>query len=149
MDVSLAWMLRTRAGMARPSLAVRLAAGATFLGFSLGKFVRHDAERGALERYGIPFPDAATYLIGGLELIGGTALVIGLFVRPFAAALACNMVGAITTAGRIEGGPVHLLLAPVLLAGMLFLLWAGPGEPSVDGALASRRPLGPRSTGSG
>ena len=53
---------------------MRLAAGVTFLGFSLGKFIRHDAERGAFERYGIPFPDGATYLIGGLELVGGAAL---------------------------------------------------------------------------
>jgi len=42
------------------------------------------------------------------------------------------MAGAITTAGRIEGGPVHLLLAPTLLAAMLFLLWAGPGLRSLD-----------------
>jgi uncharacterized membrane protein YphA (DoxX/SURF4 family) len=52
-------------------------------------------------------------------LIGGMALLVGLLVRPFAVALACNMVAAITTAGRIEGGPVHLLLAPTLLLAML------------------------------
>jgi hypothetical protein len=100
MDVSRSRLFDTREPLAQAALAVRLAAGVTFLGFSLGKFIRHDAERGAFDRYGIPFPDGATYLIGGLELVGGAALVIGLLVRPFAFALACNMVGAISTAGR-------------------------------------------------
>jgi len=139
MDVLLSRLFDTRAPLAQAALAVRLAAGVTFVGFSLGKFIRHDAERGAFERYGIPFPDAATYLIGGLELVGGAALLIGLLVRPFALALACNMVGAISTAGHVDGGPVHLLLAPTLLAAMLFLLWAGPGAASFDGRLVARR----------
>ena len=34
------------------------------------------------------------------------------------------------------GGPVHLLLAPTLLAGTL---WAGPGAASLDGRLAAHR----------
>jgi putative oxidoreductase len=121
------------------ALLARLAAGALFVGFGLGKFVRHEAERDAFERYEIPFPDTATYIVGGLELIGGVALLLGLFVRPFAFLLACNMIGAIITAGRVEGGPVHLLLAPALLAATLFLLWAGAGAASLDGRLASRR----------
>lgn len=121
------------------ALFARLASGAVFVGLGLDKFVRHEAERDAFERYEIPFPDTATYLVGGLELIGGVALVLGLFVRPFAFLLACNMIGTIITAGRVEGGPVHLLLAPALLAATLFLLWAGAGVASLDGRLASRR----------
>jgi putative oxidoreductase len=121
------------------ALFARLAAGAVFVGFGLGKFLGHESERDAFERYEIPFPDTATYLIGGLELIGGMALLLGLFVRPFAFLLACNMIGAIITAGRTEGGPVHLLLAPALLAATLFLLWAGGGAASLDGRRASRR----------
>lgn len=121
------------------ALVVRLAAGAVFVGFGLGKFVRHDAERDAFERYEIPFPDASTYLVGGLELVGGIALLVGLFVRPAAFLLACNMVGAITTAGRTDGGPVHLVLAPALLAATVFLVWAGAGAASLDGRLAARR----------
>ena len=148
MDVSRSRLFDTREPLAQAALAVRLAAGVTFVGFSLGKFIRHDAERGAFERYGIPFPDGATYLIGGLELVGGAALVIGLLVRPFAFALACNMVGAISTAGRIDGGPVHLLLAPTLLTGTLFLLWAGPGAASLDGRLAARQRCTEPPTGS-
>ena len=128
----------TRPGVGAWPVVVRAAAGSVFVGFSFGKFFRHEAERGAFERYGIPFPDIATYLIGSLELVGGVALIVGLLVRPFAFALACNMAGAITTAGRIEGGPVHLLLAPTLLLAMLFLLWAGPGLRSLDARMLRR-----------
>src|SRR4029078_3736293 len=53
--------------------------------------------------------------------------------------LAFNMIGDIITAGRVEVGPVHLLLAPMLLAATLFLLWAGGGAASLDGRRASRR----------
>jgi putative oxidoreductase len=128
----------TRAGLGPWPLLARSAAGCVFVGFSLGKFVRHPAEAAAFERYGIPFSDTATYVIGGLELLGGLALLAGLLVRPFALALAGNMTGAIATAGRVDGGPVHLLLAPALLIAMLFLLWGGPGSPALDRRLWQR-----------
>jgi putative oxidoreductase len=131
-------LVRPRLGVGRWPLVVRMVGGAVLLGFSFGKFFRHQAEQAAFERYGIPFSDAATYLVGSLELVGGLALVVGLLVRPFALALAGNMIGAISTAGRIDGGPVHLLLAPALLLGMVFLLWAGAGSPALDRRLARR-----------
>lgn len=134
--------VRARPGVGPWPLLVRLAAGAVFVGFSFGKFLRHQAEQGAFERYGIPAADVATYLIGSLELVGGLALLVGLLVRPFALALAANMIGAITTAGRIDGGPVHLVLAPALLVCMLSLLWAGAGSPALDQRLF-RRCAGP------
>jgi putative oxidoreductase len=120
------------------ALVARLAAGAIFLGFSVGKFVRHGAESAALDRYGLPFPDAFTYAVGVVELAGGAMLVLGLGTRLAALALACDMVGAITTAGRIEGGPVHLGLAPTLLVMMLLVLWIGPGDRSLDRRLLDR-----------
>ena len=119
----------------RPSvvpLVVRIAAGTVFVAFSIGKFTHHDAEVGALDRYGIPAPEITTYLVGVLELAGGILLLLGLLTRPAAAALAGNMVGAIATAGRIDGGPIHLGLAPALLAAMLFLVWRGGGARSMD-----------------
>jgi len=131
-------VVRPRPGVAPWPLVVRMLGGAVFLGFSFGKFFRHGAEQAAFARYGIPFSDTATYLVGSLELVGGLALLIGLLVRPFALALAGNMMGAISTAGRIDGGPVHLLLAPALLLGMVFLLWAGAGSPALDARLARR-----------
>jgi hypothetical protein len=40
--------------------------------------------------------------------------------------------------GRIEGGPVHLGLAPTLLAMMLLVLWTGPGDRSLVRRLVVR-----------
>lgn len=125
----------------RPSVGVlilRVAAGLIFVAFSTGKFTRYDAESDAFERYGIPVPEVTTYLVGGLELLGGLLLVAGFLTRPAALALAGNMVGAIATAGRIDGGAVHLGLAPALLAAMLVLLWTGAGARSIDLHLSRR-----------
>jgi len=116
--------------------AARVAAGAIFVAFSFGKFVNHGAEAASFERYGIPAPDAATYLVGALELVGGLLLVAGLVTRLAAIALAGDMVGAIVTAGRVEGGALHLGLAPALLGVMLVLIWTGAGRWSLDGRLA-------------
>jgi putative oxidoreductase len=135
---TLSRLSRTRPGAGPWPLVVRTVAGVVFVGFSFGKFFRHQAEQAAFGRYGIPFSDTVTYLVGSLEFLGGLALVIGLLVRPFALALAGNMIGAISTAGRIDGGPVHLVLAPALLLGMVFLLWAGAGSPALDRRLARR-----------
>jgi putative oxidoreductase len=76
--------------------------------------------------------------VGAVELAGGAMLVLGLGTRFAALALACDMAGAIATAGRIEGGPVHLGLAPALLVMMLLVLWIGPGDRSLDRRLLTR-----------
>jgi uncharacterized membrane protein YphA (DoxX/SURF4 family)/predicted lipoprotein with Yx(FWY)xxD motif len=117
---------------------VRVAAGVIFVAFSIGKFANHAAEAASIERYGFPAPQLTTYLVGSVELVGGLALVLGLASRLAALALAADMVGAIVTAGRVEGGPVNLGLAPALLGVMLLLLWAGAGRPSLDARLAGR-----------
>lgn len=119
----------------RPSIAaltLRVAAGVIFVAFSIGKFTRFDAESDAFDRYGIPFPEVTTYLVGVLEFVGGFMLVVGFLTRPVAVALTGNMIGAIVTAGRIDGGPVHLGLAPALLLAMLVLLKTGAGARSID-----------------
>jgi putative oxidoreductase len=67
---------------------------------------------------------------------GGLCLIAGFLTRPAAALLAGDMVGAIVTAGRVEGGAINLVLAPGLLIGMLILLWLGPGRWALDGRLA-------------
>ncbi len=123
-------LLATRPSIA--ALTLRVAAGVIFVAFSVGKFTRYDAESNAFDRYGIPFPEVTTYLVGVLELAGGLMLVAGFLTRPVAFALAGNMLGAIATAGRIDGGPVHLGLAPALLLAMLVLLKSGAGAQSID-----------------
>jgi putative oxidoreductase len=123
----------------RLALAVRVVAGAIVAGFGVGKFTHHRAEADALDRYGIPYSDLTTLWVGIVELGCGLCLVLGLLTRPAALVLAGNLAVAIATAGRLEGGPIHLGLAPALLASMLFLLWRGPGERSLDARLLARR----------
>lgn len=119
---------QTRDGQATGAFLIRVATGVVFVAFSFGKFVRHAEEARAFDRYGLPWPDLFTYAIGATELVCGVLLVLGVAPRLAALVLAGNMIGAILTAGRIDGGPIHLGLAPLLLGCMLFLLWSGPGR---------------------
>jgi putative oxidoreductase len=122
--------------------AVRIVAGAIFVSVSTGKFVDHMQEAMDFKSYGIPVPNTAVYVVGVVELVGGMLLLLGLFTRVAALFLAANMVGAISTAGVMEGGSFNLGLAPTLLVAMLFLLWAGPGAFALDSRL--RGGSGPR-----
>jgi len=116
---------------------VRLAAGAILIGFGQSKFAHHAKEVRAFDRYGLPAPDVFAYAIGTVELVGGILLVLGLLTRIVALGLTGNMVGAIATGGRVDGGFVNLGLAPMLLVAMLFLVWAGAGRFSLDERLRS------------
>ena len=129
---------RTRGAGAWATTVVRIGTGVLFVTFSLGKFVDHARESADFDHYGIPAPDVATYLVGTLELLGGILLVIGLCTRPTALLLALNLVGAISTAGRVDGGTFHLGVAPAMLVAMLFLVWAGSGRLALDRTVRPR-----------
>jgi uncharacterized membrane protein YphA (DoxX/SURF4 family) len=121
------------------ALFVRLLTAAVFLSFGVGKFVAYDAEVRSFRGYGLPWPEAVVPALGALELGGGTALALGVGVRLVAVPLAGSMLGAIVTSGIQHGETISLTLAPAMLAGMLFLLWSGPGRfalrrPSVEGS---------------
>jgi putative oxidoreductase len=123
---------------------VRVVTGALFVSFSIGKFADHMMESVDFERYGLPWPDGAVYLAGAVELLGGLALLVGFLTRPAALALACNLVVAIATAGRVDGGTFHLGVGPAMLVAMLFLVWAGPGHLAVDNRFGDGLPPGSR-----
>ncbi len=102
----------------------RLAAGAVFVIFGLGKFVNHAAELASFETYGIPRPEVMVSVIGVLEVVGGAALLAGRAVAPAALLMAGNMAVAIVVSGIGEGEVVpSLTLAPVLLIVMGMLVW--------------------------
>ncbi|HZP29115.1 MAG TPA: DoxX family protein [Acidimicrobiia bacterium] len=119
-------------------LVLRVVSGVVFVSVSMGKFFDHASEAHDFDRYGVPIPATAVIVVGIVELVGGVSLVAGLGTRVASALLAGNMVGAIATAGRVEGGAFNLVLAPLLLVSMLVLLWAGPGAWSVDRVVARR-----------
>jgi putative oxidoreductase len=104
------------------TLIVRLALAAVYIPTGLGKFVNHDAYVERFERWG--FGAAAgevALLVGAVEVIAGLMLLLGVAPRLAAAVLAGDMIGALATAGRIDGGqdiwlPIALL---VLLAAVI------------------------------
>lgn len=124
--------------VAWPAALLRTGSGAIFIGFGLGKFMHHARETHSFAKYGLPSPGVFASAIGVLELSLGLLLVAGLAARLAAVMLAGDMVGAIVTAGRVEGGAINLGLAPALLVVMLFLTWSGAGRWSVDARLRGR-----------
>ena len=81
------------------ALLGRLAGGAVFVVFGLGKFVNHSSELTSFHAYGLPAPDAFVYVIGVIEFVGGLLLMLGLLTRPAAVVLGGDMVGAIVVSG--------------------------------------------------
>ena len=129
---------RLRGSTAWLATLVALAAGGIFVAFGVGHFANHGSEVAAFRSYQVPFATLAVWAVGVVELGGGAALLLGLLVRPAAAALAVDLMGVLATAGRVEGGFVNLGLASLLLAAMVFLVWAGPGALTIDAGLWRR-----------
>jgi uncharacterized membrane protein YphA (DoxX/SURF4 family) len=117
---------------------VAVSAGVVFVSFGLGHFANHGSDVGDFRHYQVPFPSLGVWGAGVVELIAGVALVFGLFVRLAAALLAADMIGVVSTAGRVDGGFLNLGVAPMLFVAMVFLVWAGPGVLTLDHAMARR-----------
>ncbi len=88
-----------------PTLVLRVILAAVYIPIGLGKFVNHDEYVERFERWG--FGAAAgevALLVGALEVGTGLMLLLGVAPRLAALALIGNMVGALATAGRVDGG---------------------------------------------
>lgn len=126
--------------MARGTLtAVRITVGAAFLFFGLPKLGAPPEVVANFTHWGLPFPGALVPAVGLLEVVAGALLVLGLATRGAAAALAVNMLGAVLTAGRVDGG-FHLQVPPVLLALAVLLALRGGGAWQLQALARSRRP---------
>ena len=109
------------------TLVLRLVAAAVFIPTGLGKFVNHDAYVERFERWG--FGAAAgevAILVGVVEVVCGLMLLLGVAPRAAALALIGNMVGALATAGRVDGGQdVWLPLVMIVVLGAIVVEGAG------------------------
>jgi uncharacterized membrane protein YphA (DoxX/SURF4 family) len=108
------------------TLVVRVILAAVFIPVGLGKFVNHDTYVERFERWG--FGAAAgevAILVGVVELTCGLMLLLGVAPRAAALVLIGNMIGAIATAGRIDGGQDVWL--PLVLIALLAAVvrWGG------------------------
>lgn len=123
-------------------LALRLSLGAVFLGTGWGKLHNLQQVTGFFTELGIPFPAAQAAMVSGIELVGGTLVLLGLFTRFAALPLIGTMAVAILTAKRPEIDGIRSLLAFeefTYLAGFLWLFVAGAGKASLDALLFGRK----------
>jgi putative oxidoreductase len=115
--------MMSRMTSSRAVAALRIAAGAVFVAFGIGKFTAHASELASFRDYGLPAPEVFVYAVGVVEIVGGALLMFDRLTRPAALVLAIDMVGAIVVSGIAKGEPISLTLAPALLATTLLVLW--------------------------
>ncbi len=140
--------LATQRNVARGLTILRVVVGVVFIAhggqklFSMGYGGTNDM----FAHLGVPVHDVAAAVVMAVELLGGIALVLGIFTRIAAALLAIDMTSAIAIV-HIKNGffaPRGIELPLTLLAALLALVLAGPGAFALDHRLPRRRNLGPR-----
>jgi putative oxidoreductase len=93
-----------------------------------------------LAQLGVPWPALAAPALIGVELLGGLALLVGLFTRWAAALLAIDMLAAILAVHARNGFflPDGMEFVLTLLAACASLAALGSEAASADGALGRR-----------
>ncbi len=130
-------------------LPIRLVIGIGFLAHGLAKWNRGPAKFGSLlQNAGVPFPLQTAWVVTGLEVFGGLALILGLLVTVVSIPLIVSMVVAILTVqgqygfssvntiGLTASGPVFgppgYEINLLYIAGLVELALSGPSALSVD-----------------
>ena len=130
-------------------LPLRLVIGVGFLAHGLAKWNRGPAKFGLLLQHaGVPFPLQTAWLVTGLEVFGGAALIVGLLVTIVSIPLMVSMVIAILTVqghygfssvntiGLTASGPVFgppgYEINLMYIAGLFALALSGPSALSLD-----------------
>ena len=93
---------------------------------------------------GVPLPGLAAPAVSTLEFFGGAALIAGLFARPVAFLLMCDVLTALFLVHLGNGFfvPRGIELVMTLAGGALAIALGGAGVVSADRALAARRARG-------
>jgi len=125
-------------------LATRIVIGLAFFQAGLGKWQHMPNIIQFFDSLGIPLPAFNAYLVASMELIGGIALILGLFTRFFASGLSVTMVVALLTADTADfmaswGSASEMSPTDITaFTFLLFLLWLvayGAGKLSLDALL--------------
>jgi len=114
---------------------LRTLTGLFFVGAAIVKLATFGTYVVSFNRWGLPAPAFLVGVVAALELVCGALLAGGILVRPVALLLATLMVGAVLTAGRVDGGP-YLVVPPLLFVLTVFFAWRSARYPG----LAPRRP---------
>ena len=123
-------------------LAVRLIVGSIMFAHGLQKLQGGPGNFAqGLAGMGVPLPVLMAYVVTLVEVVGGLLLIVGLLSRLSALLLTINLTIAVllvkTGVGFLspQGGGVGAEFDLALIAGLLVILFAGPGRLSVDHAL--------------
>jgi putative oxidoreductase len=128
-------------------LATRIVVGLAFYLTGRGKWEHFDNTVTFFTEIGIPHPEWNAAVVATLELVGGIALILGLFTRLFATALLSTMAVALLTADKerfLSTWSAASDVSPTDIPAFVFLLffaWLalyGPGPLSLDALLARR-----------
>ena len=126
-------------------LGVRLYWGFPFAQSGWGKLHNLAKITRFFTRLNIPFPSIAAPCVSMLEFVGGILLILGLFSRPIALMLACNMFVAYWTADRealsaifSDPGKFYAADPYTFLFASLMVLIFGEGFFAVDTFFARR-----------
>jgi putative oxidoreductase len=131
-------------GQAQVALGlIRIVAGVVFMAHGYQKFFMMgiDGVTGFFTQVGIPLPGIMAIVVASLELVGGLALLLGVFARFIAVPLALDILGAILTV-HIGNGffvPKGVEFVTLLFAAAVAIVIAGPGAFSVDAVTSSSR----------
>lgn len=132
-------------------ILIRIFTGLVFLSEGIMKFLYPSLGLKRFLLLGFPFPDFVADIVGVLEIVGGIALLLGLFTNLFALLFAGEMIVAfLSTKISMYLGTSPLPLPPVppqvgiwavlhearvdysQFLSMIFLLIVGPGKISLD-----------------
>ena len=142
---------------ARATFLVRLAVGGVFLSSGLVKFLFDNQGPGRFAKIGLPAATQLAYFVGGVEVVCGSLLFLGLFVRLAALPLVIDMAVALVTTKLpllFGVGPEPVAAMPktgfwafayqarldvTMLVACVFLMAVGAGLWSLDAMLSRRR----------
>ena len=129
------------------TLVARIGLGVVFIAHGWQKFDTNglDATKAGFEGMGIPLPEISAYFATFVELVGGAALLLGIFAPIVGILLFLNMLGAFVFVHYENGvfvgeGGYELVVA--LGVGALVLAAVGAGRISLDNALGGKTSFG-------
>ena len=102
---------------------VRTLAGLAFIAAGASKLLAFGTATQQFAHWQLPLPGTFALAVGAIELVCGCLLALGALTRPVALVLGTIMVGAVVTAGRIDGG-VHVILPASLFILLVYFAWS-------------------------
>src|SRR3989338_1479432 len=105
-------------------LALRIAVGIIFINAGWGKLQMIDQVSGMFGNLGIPLAGVMAWLVALVELLGGAAVLLGIYTKEISKLLAFIMLVALLTAHR--AGPLQMAIPAIAMLGATLAL-AGVG----------------------